>query len=284
MKWLVVLACVAACGSSAAAPAPSRFEPRSFTVEVTGSGRPIVLLPGLGCSGAVWNETITHLTTGTHRKTVEVHTLTAAGFAGHAPIEGPLTATMRAELADYIRDRHLDHPVIVGHSMGGFLAIWLAETEPDLVGPIVSIDSSPAPGDEAWARRIRDSWATLSAGSFAKEARRYYGGMFTDPKQLELVLADVVRSDPRTMAATFYELFTTDLRPKLAQIKVPVLAILADGPHQQAIRARVAKIPSHEVIVVPHTRHFVMQDDPAGFQRALDGFLAAHPPGSAGTR
>jgi pimeloyl-ACP methyl ester carboxylesterase len=304
MQSLVVVASLAACGTSAPAPAPpstpsptpsgapsttaadapaaaqerapipapapKRFEPRSFSVEVLGTGRPIVFLPGLGCSGAVWHD-VARLTAG------ELHLVTAAGFAGHPPIEGPLTATMRAELADYIRDRNLDHPVIVGHSMGGFLAVWLAETEPDLVGPIVSVDSSPAIGDEAWARRIRDAWAPLSPKAFAREARGYYRGMFSDPTQRERVLVDVVGSDPRTMAATFYELFTTELRPQLPRIKVPVLAILADGPHQQAIRAQLAKVPSLEVIVVPHTRHFVMQDDPVAFQRALDGFLAAHP-------
>jgi pimeloyl-ACP methyl ester carboxylesterase len=38
----------------------------------------------------------------------------------------------------------------------------------------------------------------------------------------------------------------------------------------------VDSIPKHEIVVLPKTRHFVMFDDPEGFYKAIDKFLAAH--------
>ena len=43
-------------------------------------------------------------------------------------------------------------------------------------------------------------------------------------------------------------------------------------------KSNTAKLsPDHKVVVLPHTKHFVMFDDPAGFFRTVDAFLAAHP-------
>lgn len=43
-------------------------------------------------------------------------------------------------LAEYVRQKHLEKPVIVGHSLGGFLALKFAIKYPDLPGRIISLD------------------------------------------------------------------------------------------------------------------------------------------------
>jgi len=56
----------------------------------------------------------------------QIHVLSLAGFAGVPRVAGPLIENAREGLAAYIRTNHLEKPVIVGHSLGGFLAwIWL---------------------------------------------------------------------------------------------------------------------------------------------------------------
>ena len=290
MDQLVVVVClVAACGgaSPALAPAPSSpaarparphraFEPTAFGVEVSGTGRPVILIPGLGCPGSIWNETVAHLA-----PIAQTHVLTLSGFAGRPPIDKPLVATARAELATYIRDRHLDHPVVIGHSLGGFLAYWLAGTEPDLVGAVIAVDAVPAigafPGAIDGGAQMRDSWKKMSADEFAAATRQFFGTMANDPVQLQPLLAEILRSDQRAMADAFYELFATDIRPELPGITAPVLAIIADSLYQKFIVEQLAPVRQHEVVVVPRTKHMVMYDDPAGFERAVDSFLAAHP-------
>ncbi len=256
-----------ACSVAGAKP----FAPTSFSVRVAGTGRPIILIAGLGCPGSVWDDTVAHFAG------AQTHVLTLAGYAGQAPIDKPLSATVRAELAMYIRDRKLDHPIIIGHSLGGFIAYWLAETDPELVGPTIAIDAFPAlgfdPASIAPVVTMAEGWKTLAKADFDGQARDMFLAMAADPKKLEPVIAAVLKSDRRTFADSFVELFKTDLRPDLAKIKARVLVVLADGPYQQQITAQVAAIPSRVVVVVPKTRHFVMFDDPVGFFRAVDAFL-----------
>ena len=289
MKNLVMLLVVAACGGApppaatsvgaasaeSTRPAPI-FTPTSFGVEVSGAGRPVILIPGLGCPGSIWKATVAHLA-----PAAQTHVLTLSGFAGRPPIDPPLVATVRTELATYIRDRHLDHPVVIGHSLGGFVAYWLAATEPDLVGPIVAVDEPPAigamPGGAKAAAGMRDSWKQMPPKEFAAATRQFFSEMANAPSQLEPLLAEIQRSDQRAMADAFYELFSTDIRADLPKITAPLLAILADSPYQKFIADQLTPIPHHEVVTLPHTKHIVMYDDPAGFDRALDAFLAAHP-------
>jgi N-formylmaleamate deformylase len=288
MKQFVAFLVLAACGG-ASPPATSTisspgglptvaptFQPTAFGVEISGQGRPVILIPGLGCPGSVWKDTVAHL-----GPTVQAHVLTLSGFAGRPPIDKPLVATTRSELAAYIRDRHLDHPVVIGHSLGGLLAYWLAATEPDLVGPLVAVDAIPAigamPGGVEGAAKRRDSWKQMSPQEFGAAIRQFFGTMTSDPSRLEPLLAEIVRSDQRTVGDAFHELFTIDPRPELPRITAPLLAIVADSPYQKFIAEQLAAVPHLEVTAVPHTKHMVMYDDPAGFYRVLDGFLAAHP-------
>jgi pimeloyl-ACP methyl ester carboxylesterase len=50
------------------------------------------------------------------------------------------------EIARYITENHLDHPVVVGHSMGGTIGMMLAARHPDLVGKLMVVDMVPFMG------------------------------------------------------------------------------------------------------------------------------------------
>ncbi|GAB3750221.1 alpha/beta fold hydrolase [Spirosoma pomorum] len=95
-------------------------QPYSFQVTVTGKGQPVLLLPGYSCSGTVWNETVAHL-----QDRYECHVLTLPGYAGVAPIKQPVLQTVRDEIIRYIRDKRLDKPVLIGHSLGAFMSLWI---------------------------------------------------------------------------------------------------------------------------------------------------------------
>ncbi len=248
------------------------FVPTSFDVKVSGKGRPIIFIPGLGCPGAVWADTVAHL--GAHYQT---HVLTLAGFAGLPPITKPLSATVRKELARYIRSNRLDHPVIVGHSMGGFIAYWIASNLPDLVSGVIIVDAGPAlSGDLEEAKSLRDQWRGATDEEFADRTRMMFSSMVGDPKRLAPIMGEILESDRKTLGDAVYELMTTDLRDKISEITAPVLVVLADGGLQNRIKDQIAPIPHHESVVLAHTHHFLMYDDPDGFYRAIDKFLAKH--------
>lgn len=75
-------------------------------------GQPMILVPGLSFPGETWDTTVEHF-----KDRFECHVLTLAGFASVLRVPAPVLDRVRDGIAEYIRQKHLDHPVIVGHSL-----------------------------------------------------------------------------------------------------------------------------------------------------------------------
>jgi len=280
----------------AARPEPAR--PQSFTVQVTGSGPPVILIPGLASSGETWSSTVAHL-----RARRTCHVLTLAGFAGVPPSKGPLMARVRDELAAYIEQHELDHPVVIGHSLGGTLALDLAARHPGRVGPLVIVDSLPflagpwmqadslaaaRPGLEKMRASVT-AWTPAQYQAFARSgaATRY---MVTSPENLKKVIEWGVASDATTVGNAMMEMLGTDLRADLARIDSPALVLgtwigLRDqlaASGQPATREQIVKVFRDQYAGLERmrfamsdgARHFIMLDDPRWFFAQLDSFLA----------
>ncbi len=265
------------------AKAPRVVEHASFGVSIYGTGPSVVLIPGLTCGGHVWDATVDRL-----KSEHTVHVLTLSGFAGRPSIEGPLLPTVRDELAAYLRE--LDRPVVIGHSLGGFMALWLAATEPELVAGAIAVDGLPAlaalSGQESeavatFAAQMRVQMASQSQEAFAEQTSQTLLMQISDPEQAAAVSEVSGRSDPAAVGQAMQELLTTDLRPQLSGTRAPVLLLGAGaGTEAQAksrseqYRAQIADIPHHRLVMVPGTRHFVMLDAPEVFWEHVDRFLA----------
>jgi pimeloyl-ACP methyl ester carboxylesterase len=266
-------------------------EPKAapFAVKVVGKGKPMILIPGLACSGAVWDSTVDHF-----KDRYECHALTLAGFAGQPPTEAPFLETVRQGIADYIRTKKLDKPVIVGHSLGGFLVFRLGETEPDLVGPLIAIDGMPClpaifsekePDAETMKKQgafFQAAMAKTPRAAFLKNQQQTLNGWLAGRKELELVTKWGGDSDQATVARALGEMLSQDARPELERIKTPVLQLAAFnkgyGITREVLTNRVegqlAKIPKHELAVADDSRHFIMYDAPDWMWKRMDQFLA----------
>jgi pimeloyl-ACP methyl ester carboxylesterase len=297
---LTRLACVialAACHSSTTAPAPTgpaqvapatAFKPTSFSVEVSGSGRPVIFIPGLACDGHVWDSTIAHL-----GGKVQAHVLTLAGFGGKPAIDKPLLPTVRDEIIEYIRANHLEKPILVGHSLGGFMTYWVAEAAPDLVAAGIAVDGAPffaalinpnatAESAAAMAKAMREQMVG-SPDKFRDGVVQFMNGAMREPAKHQDLVETSAKSDPTATADAMAFLTQTDLRGDLPKIKAPILTIVADSDGQMprpmieaTWKAQLAPIPAHDIIVIEHSKHFVMVDQPDAFFSAIDAFLAKH--------
>jgi pimeloyl-ACP methyl ester carboxylesterase len=260
-----------------------------FAVKVVGKGKPMLLIPGLACSGAVWDGTVDHF-----KDRYECHVLTLAGFAGQPPTEAPFLETVRKGIADYIRAKKLDKPVIVGHSLGGFLVFRLGETEPDLVGPLIAVDGMPfllavfnekEPDAEALKKQaafIQERMTKTPHADFLKNQQRTLNGWLEGRKELELVTKWGNDSDQATVARAMGELLSQDARPELDRIKTPVLQLAAFNKNYgmtrevltNRVEGQLVKIPKHELAVADDSRHFIMYDAPEWMWKRMDQFLA----------
>nr|WP_295772393.1 alpha/beta hydrolase [Rhodoferax sp.] len=286
MKPLVSgLVAVAALSAGWAAHAA---EPTAFSVQGSGNGKPMIFIAGLASSGAVWDATVAHFAP--HYR---CYVLQLAGFAGVPAIQTPLLETVEKELAAYIDDQHLDHPTIVGHSLGGFLALKLAIDFPSKVGPLVIVDSLPALGAaqmpdvtpeqlKAMARRIHDGMLSGDAAAQDAGRRANIAGMVTAPQDLERIVEWGAKSDRKVVADAMHDIMATDLRQDIARIKTPTLvlgswvaykAYAPKAAFEANYKAQYAKLPGVQVALSDIGRHFIMYDDPQWMLARMDEFL-----------
>lgn len=264
--------------------------PPSFHVDIIGNGKPMVLIPGFASSGKTWDSTVAH-----YKDRYQCHVLTLAGFAGEPRIEAPFLETVRKDLATYIRTNKLEKPVIVGHSLGGFMALWLAEKEPDLVGPLVIVDSLPslaavmrpdatAESVKPMAENMRKIFSGPPTDESEKQGQASIKSMVTKPEDYETILGWSKESDRIAEGNAMYEMMTTDLRGDLDKIASRTIVIgtwigykeygVTRDQVEKNFRDQYAKLKNYQLVLSDKARHFVMLDDPEGFFATTDAFLA----------
>ncbi len=283
--WMSGLVVAVALVSGAAARAA---EPTAFTVQASGKGKPMILIAGLASSGAVWDSTVAHFS-----PNYQCFVLQLAGFAGAPAVQAPLLETVEKELAAYIDAQHLDHPLIVGHSLGGFLALKMAIDYPAKVGPLLIVDSLPALGAaqmpdatpdqmKNMATRMRDGMLTGDASAQEASRRAVVTNMVTAPQDIERVVAWGNQSDRKVVADAMYDIVATDLRQDIAHIKAPTLvlgswvaykAYAPKAAFEANYKAQYAKLAGVKVEMSDIGRHFIMYDDPQWMLARMDDFL-----------
>ncbi len=260
-----------------AAASPSAFVSKRIAVSVRGTrgpgGRDVLLIPGLASGPAIWSGLASRLPG--HR----LHLVRVAGFDGMAAgpnATGPLLAPVAAELARYIREQRLSAPAVIGHSMGGTLAMMLglrADTRPDRV---MVVDMLPD-----GAGMVGGTSSGL--GYLATQLNGY----FTGTKAGRQLLAQMVRqapsarnSDPGVIAQALTELAQTDLTARIRYIPVPLTVLYAvpsdsslARTQAQRYRAAYAKARALTLEGIGPSGHMVMLDQPEKFAEAVRAFL-----------
>lgn len=294
-----LLLSLAACGRGEEAP-PTGFSSERISVEVRGSGPDVVLIPGLGSSPEVWESTIAAVPG--HR----YHLVQVAGFAGKPPganASGPIIEPVAEEIARYIAEAGLDRPALVGHSLGGTLAMVVAARHPERISRLMVVDMLPfvgvmftPPGVPATPDVVRPIAAQVrlgivgATGATRRAAtEQAMAAMVRSETLRPRALAHSLSSDPAVAGQAMYELITTDLRPELARIQVPMTVLWVRAPNapldeaqmEQLFHGSYANAPQAQLVHVPDAYHFIMWDAPEAFQRELRRFLRSRPSGTA---
>ena len=300
----IVAALVFTVVSSAIAPNAARaaaapYENPVLEVEVTGKGKPMVLIPGLTCPGDVWRDAVAR-----YADRYECHAVTLGGFAGKPRFEGPFLDTARDALLAYMKEKKLNRPVVVGHSLGGVLALELAAKAPDAVGPLVIVDALPflgGAGDTAAtaesAKKAMEPMHAMMRGqtqeAYAAYQRQapWLKSMVAPGPNYDRVVEWAVTSDRIAVADAMFEVGTRDLRPTLPGLKSPVLvlgswygmkAFSTREAVEATFRRQFAPTPRWTLAVADTARHFIMLDSPEWTWSQMDAFLGAKTASAAG--
>jgi pimeloyl-ACP methyl ester carboxylesterase len=268
--------------------APTRF---SVVIEggAPGQGPDVILIPGLSSSRDVYSAEA-KLLVPTHR----LHLIQIAGFAGDPAgpnATGPLLAPIVEQLHQYIVTNKLQPVPVIGHSLGGLLALMLAQAHPEDVSKLLIVDTLPFYGlvfnpaatvdlVRPQAQAMHDQLVQMPADQFAASQPLFTVRLVKDPEGARQVSASSIASDRTVFANAMLEDLETDIRPQLTGIKTPTTLLYpyetTQGPVADVTALYTnayATMPNIHFIRIDDSRHFIMFDQPAAFDKAVQAFL-----------
>lgn len=244
-------------------------------------GSAVVLVHGWGAFKELWWSTLIAL--------APHHLVFAPDLPAHggSPPRYAVTMTDLAQIiADFCAEVGLNSLALVGHSMGGNIALELALLRPDLVQRLVLVDAATDPhllpeyahmqcdhvyGWAALRLRLAMSKRLLPIG---RRVPHLHGGGLLRP--LLRRSAYMTTHDPEGMQRQLTGLFANPLGTRLSQVRMPTLVITGqfDALVPPVLSRRIANgIPGAHFAIIPGAMHNPMDENPREFERVLQEFL-----------
>lgn len=263
----------------------AKSEEHSIYVEVTGKGQPVLLIPGFTVPGDVWKPLVKVL-----EKKYECHIVTLAGFGGKAPTAFPWLPKVNESLKDYILKNNLQNATVIGHSLGGTIATWLAAQSDLKLSRIIVVDALPASGalmipnfnpeNLAYESPYNKQQLAMDDAAFEQIAIAMSKGMCITTSEQEKIKNWILESDRKTYVYGYTDYLKLDLRADLKKIRIPVTIIAATQPYgeemvQQTYKNQYENLEHYNLILAKDSAHFIMLDQPDWFLEQIQQLLAS---------
>ncbi len=245
--------------------------------EVFGRGRPVILLHGWLGSWGLWQETMVHL-----GRSYRTYALDFWGFGESGKKRDSYAIDDFVSLVQqFMEQLGIVRAPLVGHSMGGTVALSVAIRYPQRVGGVVVIGSPIVGSSLALLLKLAGyrpiAWLVYHWMAALKLGIRLTAPWITqDPRWPEMMDRDLSQVTLESFLCSIASLRRVDLRPFLPQIQVPVMGMYGDRDVIVSPRQWLplkAGVPHARIERFPDAGHFIMLDSPEAFVRLLQDFL-----------
>lgn len=238
----------------------------------SGSGDPpLLFIHGWCCNHTFWREQIPSFE-GRHR-------VVAIDLRGHGESDKPEQEYTIAGFVDDVawlcEAIGLQSPIVVGHSMGGIIALRLALDRPEMVKGAVLVDASPLPPLPALAGQLDGLTRALGSPAYKGVASAFVSFMFTPYSNpaLKQEVTSIMTSAPQYVMASAFS-STTEEPSKFPAGDLPVPALLVAAGHRPPDLARAqARFPNLQTAMVVGAGHFLQLEVPDQFNPMLHRFI-----------
>ncbi len=241
-----------------------------------GSGPLVVLLHGLGSSGADWYAVIHDLQNDFRLLLIDLRGFGSSSLARSGDYR---IARMADDVVQLFNHTGLQSAHVVGLSLGGCVALQLAISAPQLVDHLVLVNtfarmrtagSLMSKLKRFWAARSIDTLAAFVAGQH-----------FHDPATRAVAEERLRQNDLGVIHRAMWAIMRFNVLPQLPRIQQPTLLLIGDRDHtvpQSCVRDLQTGIPHARTQVIADAGHALPYDQPDAFIEALRTFLAPAAP------
>ena len=241
-----------------------------------GSGEPaLVFIHGWSCDSNYWREQVAPFS----RK----YTLVMVDLAGHGGTDSNRTdwtiARFGQDVAAALSAVPNKQIILVGHSMGGPVAIEAARLLKGRVIGIIGVDTFKSIGAPAPSKAQVDALIKPFEADFIGQTRTLVTEHLfvkgANPQLAQKIAYDMSLSPPRVGVASLRALWEYDFSEPLKDLSVPIVAINSDLG-EPLNEARVRKVlPKFHAVTLAGDGHFLMMDDPQRFNAALEAEISS---------
>lgn len=177
----------------------------------------MVLIHGLGASNEIWDGVIPYLT-----GTFKVWTFELAGHGSTQPIADPTIEKEAQRLADFLAREGIAYPTLVGHGLGGMVALQYSLDHPADVHRLIMIDSAPK---QLATQEQKSEVAQALVNDYDRFIFNRYSNMSPEPDLTEMILDMALRTHKLSFISLLMSSFDYDVTDRLSELTVPLLVI-----------------------------------------------------------
>jgi pimeloyl-ACP methyl ester carboxylesterase len=177
----------------------------------------IVLIHGLGANATVWDDVVPFL-----KNTFKVKVFELAGHGTTQPVADDTIAREAERLAAFIKEADFAYPTLVGHGMGGMIALQHTLDHPADVHRLIVMDSAPL---QLASPEEKAAVGQQLVNDYNRFVAYRYLNMSTDENVTDRIVDMALRTDSTTFVSLLMSSFDFDVTDRLNTLSVPLLII-----------------------------------------------------------
>lgn len=228
----------------------------------------ILLIHGWAGSSKIWSRYTSKM-----GKNVTIIAIDIKGFGDSSkPKSGYGLPTLADEIYKAAKKLNVSEAIVVGHSMGGQVAMYTAVRHKTFVKGLVVVDSAEKPS------KLVSGWIKEAKKDYKGLINRVVPTLFDDisNSELKLFISEGQKMTKDSVLGTLHGIMRIRLEKRLSEIKCPALLIFGIHDKNRSIGELIAlekKLNGSKLIIIRNSKHCPMYENVGDFKKAMDGFI-----------
>jgi pimeloyl-ACP methyl ester carboxylesterase len=234
----------------------------SFTSR--GNGHPVVLLHGFPLNSKIWDDFAVGLS-----KTFQVFTPDLPGFGQSPPLKAGFSINdVATEILAWLEKQTIKRPVVVGHSLGGYVALAMANQRAELLQGLVLFHSTAYPDTDEKKENRNKVLDFINKNGVQAFTSNFIPPLFADQHHASIAAVRQIATTSSEEAVVGYTKAMRDRESRIDLLRVfpkPVMIITGEkdaGITVESVQKQASEGMNIDVCVLGHVAHMGMLEEP----------------------